>query len=98
MKFMRNHWYDVAPGLVYLAVFIGGFMLKIGYGVLKKPILRIFFQKKNLNAGAVRNVFETAPDSPVDQFFYLSDHAAHDIRCSHLPHILIVCRHNVIHS
>jgi hypothetical protein len=29
------HWYDVLLGVIYLAVFIGGFMLKIGYGVLK---------------------------------------------------------------
>ena len=46
MKFMRNHWYDVAPGLVYLAVFIGGFMLKIGYGVLKKTDSPYFFPKE----------------------------------------------------
>lgn len=29
-------WYDVVLGIAYLAAFIGGFMLKVGYGVLKK--------------------------------------------------------------
>ena len=51
MKFMRNHWYDVAPGLVYLAVFIGGFMLKIGYGVLKKTDSPYFFPKEEFERG-----------------------------------------------
>jgi hypothetical protein len=45
------HWYDVVLGFVYLAVFIGGFMLKIGYGVLKKTDSPYFFPKEEFERG-----------------------------------------------
>lgn len=45
------HWYDVILGIVYLALFIGGFMLKIGYGILKSPASPYPFPKKEFERG-----------------------------------------------
>lgn len=44
-------WVDVILGIVYLAVFIGGFMLKIGYGLLKKPDSPYAFPKEEFERG-----------------------------------------------
>lgn len=45
------HWYDAALGAAYLAAFIGGFMLKIGYGVLKQTDSPYFFPREEFDRG-----------------------------------------------
>lgn len=45
------HWYDVLLGGIYLAVFIGGFMLNIGYGVLKSAASPYPFPQEEFERG-----------------------------------------------
>ncbi len=44
-------WYDVVLGIAYLAAFIGGFMLKVGYGILKKTDSPYPFPEEEFEGG-----------------------------------------------
>lgn len=54
------NWQNVLGGFVYLAVFIGGFMMKIGYGVLQSPDSKYPFPEEEYERGGyaerVRNL------------------------------------------
>lgn len=60
-------WLDVAGGIVYMALFIGVFMLRIGYGVLSKPDSRYPFPEEEFERGGyaerIREMDAPAADS-----------------------------------
>ncbi len=45
------HWTDVLFGVLYLAAFMGGFMLRIGYGLLQSPDSKYPFPKEEFERG-----------------------------------------------
>ncbi len=45
------NWWNVLGGMIYLALFIRVFMLKIGYGILQKPDSKYPFPKKEFERG-----------------------------------------------
>ncbi len=44
-------WKNILGGIIYLALFIGGFMLRIGYGILQSPDSRYPFPKEEFERG-----------------------------------------------
>ncbi len=45
------HWPDVLFGILYLAAFMGGFMLRIGYGILQSPESQYPFPNEEFERG-----------------------------------------------
>jgi len=60
-------WTDVLFGIVYQALFIAIFMLRIGYGILSKPSSKYPFPEEEFERGGyakrIRSLYKTADNS-----------------------------------
>ncbi len=59
------NWKNVLGGIAYLAIFLGGFMMKVGYGALQNPDSPFVFPKEEFERGGYAKRIQSLQDNKI---------------------------------